>query len=78
MVVQKKKRKIIEFTVNSCYCVYKTQCGKVKNLLSTKQYFVKSPTFNNVFCKNVAFTKYLPKNVRVNFRNFHTVQNEEN
>ena len=29
--------------------------------------------FSNFFSKNVAFTKFLPKNVRKNFCNFHSV-----
>ena len=29
--------------------------------------------FSDFFSKNVTFTKFLPKEVRVNFRNFHSV-----
>ena len=41
-------------------------CGKARNLLSLKKYFVKSPTYlaSNFFCENVL----CQKSVRVNFR----------
>ena len=47
-------------------------CGKMKNLLSPN-FFPSNQLFSDLFSKCIAFTKFLPKNVRVNFCNFHTV-----
>ena len=62
----------VNFTRN----VYVSRCcGKKKNLVSLNFFFpVKSTLVCNLFNKCVAFTKFLPKGVRINFRNFHTVR----
>ena len=49
-----------------------TQCGKTKNLLSPKS-ISSNQLCKNFFSKNVAFTNFCQKRVRVNFCNFHNV-----
>jgi len=48
-----------------------TQSGKMKNSLSLK-IFLSNQLYNNFFSKTVSFTKFLPKCMRVNFRNIHS------
>ena len=46
-----------------------SQCGKTRDYLSPKKYFVKS-----ILLCNVTFTKFLPKKCeRWNYHNFHTM-----
>ena len=40
--------------------VSQSQCGKIKNLLSSKN-FPSKQLFSNFFSKTVTFTKFLPK-----------------
>ena len=72
--------KIFHFTTHIVTLM--PHCGETRNSLSLK----KKKSWNLLFilviffCKNVTFTKFLPKkcmymHVRENFRNFHTVHN---
>ena len=51
-------------------CMGFAQCGKMKNLLSSKNISSNQP-FSNFFSKNIAFTNFCQKSVRVNFRFHH-------
>ena len=68
------------FCVNTC----ETQCGKTRNSLSLKK-LSSNQLFSNFFSKTIAFTKFLRKKcereflqfphcVKVNFRDFQTVE----
>ena len=56
------------------YNHYNTQCGKMKDLLSPKKYFVKSTRYLVIsLVKMLLSRNFYQKSVRVNFRFYHTV-----